>query len=211
MVQRIEELLAQRPPEDQELVHFTESLAAEMIQTYSAPGDRVLDPFAGFGTTLVVAERLGREAVGVELMPERAEQVRRRTGPSCEVVIGDARRLADLVTGPFALCLTSPPYLTRNDHPEDPLQAYAVESGDYAGYLASISEVFGHVRDLLAPGGHAVVNVANTEENGVFTPLAWDVARVVSEHLTLLGETYLAWDTLLPGIASDHCLAFRRD
>jgi DNA modification methylase len=211
MLQRIEELLAQRPPDDQELVHFTESLALAMIEEYSRPGDRVLDPFAGFGTTLRVAERLGRRAVGVELMSERVEQVRGRTGPACEVLQGDARDLASLVEGPFTLCLTSPPYLTRNDHPEDPLQAYAVEAGDYDGYLASLGTVFAQVRELLAPGGYAVVNVANTEQDGVFTPLAWDLAGVLARELTLVGETYLAWNTLLPGIASDHCLVLRRD
>src|ERR687885_726923 len=43
-------------------------------------GDLVLDPFAGYGTTLVVAARLGRRALGVELLPERAALIRRRLG-----------------------------------------------------------------------------------------------------------------------------------
>jgi DNA modification methylase len=210
LIQRLDELLEQRPPDDQELVTFTESLATEFVEELSRPGDLVLDPFAGFGTTLVVAERLGRRGFGIELMPERVEQVRRRIGVGATVVLGDARDVGTLVTEPVALCLTSPPYLTTNDHPEDPLQAYEVEAGDYAGYLASLADVFDQVAQVLAPGGHAVVNVANTTQDGVFTPLAWDVARALSAHLDLLGETYVAWDTLLPGIASDHCLVFRR-
>lgn len=40
----------------------------------------VLDPFAGSGTTLLVANRLGCHAVGVELNPEYAEIARRRVG-----------------------------------------------------------------------------------------------------------------------------------
>lgn len=209
MIQRVEELLAQRPPDGQELVHFTESFATTVIEELTAPGDLVLDPFAGYGTTLVVAERLGRRGVGIELIADRVEQISPRTGPGTSVLLGDARNLADLVHDPVTLCLTSPPYLTANDHPEDPLQGYEIEAGDYDGYLAALGEVFAQVADLLVPGGHAVVNVANTTEAGVFTPLAWDVARVVSRNLTLLGETYLAWDTLLPGIASDHALLFR--
>jgi site-specific DNA-methyltransferase (adenine-specific) len=40
----------------------------------------VLDPFAGSGTTLLVAQRLGRDAVGIELKPEYLEMARRRVG-----------------------------------------------------------------------------------------------------------------------------------
>ena len=35
----------------------------------SRPGDLVLDPFAGAGTTLYVAKELGRQGLGIELNP----------------------------------------------------------------------------------------------------------------------------------------------
>jgi DNA modification methylase len=50
---------------------------------------RVLDPFAGSGTTLAVAVAVagGREAIGVELNPAYAELARQRVGPVlCEVI-----------------------------------------------------------------------------------------------------------------------------
>jgi site-specific DNA-methyltransferase (adenine-specific) len=40
----------------------------------------VLDPFAGSGTTLRVARRLGRDALGIELNPEFARLARERAG-----------------------------------------------------------------------------------------------------------------------------------
>ncbi len=55
-----------------------ERLLARIIEACSNPGDVVLDPFAGSGTTLVVAKKLGRRYLGFELSPEYAAQVRRR-------------------------------------------------------------------------------------------------------------------------------------
>jgi DNA modification methylase len=62
---KIAELVEQRPIGAEEDVHFPESLVAAVIDEYTLPGQRVLDPFAGYGTTLVVAERMGRKAIGV--------------------------------------------------------------------------------------------------------------------------------------------------
>lgn len=44
----------------------------------SNPGDIVLDPFAGCGTTQVVAERLGREWIGIDISPTAVNLMRRR-------------------------------------------------------------------------------------------------------------------------------------
>ena len=219
LLQRVAELVEQRPPGDQELVHFTESLATTAIEELTSAGDRVLDPFAGYGTTLVVSRRLGRASVGVELLPERVTQVRDRlasgdgtgTGVQAEVVEGDARRLAELVEGPFDLCLTSPPYMTANAHPENPLKGYEVPDGDYPTYLEQLGEVFGQVAGLLRPGGHLALNVANTVQEGVLTPLAFDLAAVVGRHLTLVHDVVVCWDGTTWGVGADFLLVFRRD
>jgi site-specific DNA-methyltransferase (cytosine-N4-specific) len=57
---------------------FPESLAERCIRIASAPGDLVLDPFVGSGTTAVAAAALGRRFVGCELNPEYVELARRR-------------------------------------------------------------------------------------------------------------------------------------
>lgn len=49
-----------------------------MIAVSSRPGDAVLDPFAGSGSTLVAAKALGRKAIGVELEERYAEIAARR-------------------------------------------------------------------------------------------------------------------------------------
>lgn len=59
---------------------FPEALVEPCILAGSRPGDLVLDPFMGAGTTAVVAERLGRRWVGCELNPEYAAIAERRIG-----------------------------------------------------------------------------------------------------------------------------------
>ncbi len=49
---------------------FPETLPELCITASTRPGDLVLDPFAGSGTTLRVAQRLRRRSVGIELNPE---------------------------------------------------------------------------------------------------------------------------------------------
>lgn len=44
-----------------------EKLIAKLILASSKPGDLVLDPFLGSGTTSVVAKKLGRQFIGIEL------------------------------------------------------------------------------------------------------------------------------------------------
>ncbi|MBE7087175.1 MAG: site-specific DNA-methyltransferase, partial [Clostridiales bacterium] len=46
-----------------------EKLIAKLILASSNEGDLVLDPFAGSGTTQVVAKKLGRKYIGIEQNP----------------------------------------------------------------------------------------------------------------------------------------------
>jgi len=54
------------------------NLMGHFIRLHTAPGDVVLDPFLGSGTTAVACERLGRRWVGCEINPEYAALAEKR-------------------------------------------------------------------------------------------------------------------------------------
>ncbi len=53
-------------------------LLLRIILSSTNPGDVILDPFAGSGTTLVVAEQLGRKSIGIELDSRNVALIRDR-------------------------------------------------------------------------------------------------------------------------------------
>jgi DNA modification methylase len=210
-IQRIADLVAERPEGTADDIHFTEALAESLIGHASRPGDLILDPFAGYGTTVAVAERMGRRAVGIELIPEHLEIARRRTGDRASLILGDARDLARLVSSPVDLVLTSPPYMPSVDHPENPLTGYATDDGDYATYLRELGWIFEQAAALLRPGGQLIVNVADViAVDGSVTPLARDIGGLIDEHVPLMGVTAIEWDEQPVGLDADYLLWFRR-
>ncbi|MCS6898105.1 MAG: site-specific DNA-methyltransferase, partial [Nitrospira sp.] len=55
-----------------------EQLLGRIIKLSSHPGELVLDPFAGSGSTLIVAKKLGRDWLGFEISAHYAERIRQR-------------------------------------------------------------------------------------------------------------------------------------
>lgn len=98
------------------------AIAAHAIATWTHPGDVVLDPMAGTGTSIVEAMHAGRHGLGIEYEPRWARlaadnialaAAQGATGTG-HIWHGDARHLTHLIParyrGQVALVLTSPPY-----------------------------------------------------------------------------------------------------
>lgn len=60
------------------------ALMEALVRDYSNPGETILDPFAGSGTTLVAAHRNGRKGFGYETDLEYVEVARKRLGATSE-------------------------------------------------------------------------------------------------------------------------------
>ncbi len=196
------------PPAFQEYdVRYPESLVEIFLQEYTQPGNTILDPFTGFGTTLIVAERLGRIAYGVEINAEKVAYVRAKLAYPDHLIQGDARLLSEMALPSIDFSMTSPPYTSIDDF-DDPFTDYTSQSHGYQDYLKNIRKVYGQLRGLMRPAGTVVVEIANIKRFGRVTPLAWDVAGEISQVLHFEGEVVVCWDHYGYGYDHSYCLVF---
>lgn len=60
---------------------FPEELPEWFIKLFTKENDTVLDPFMGSGTTLVVANRMRRNSIGIDIVPQYYEMVKQQLRP----------------------------------------------------------------------------------------------------------------------------------
>jgi len=58
---------------------FPEALPEWFIKLFTKQGDTILDPFMGSGTTIFVAQRMRRNSIGIDTLPEYVEMVKNKT------------------------------------------------------------------------------------------------------------------------------------
>ena len=202
------------------------AIAARAIAAYSAPGDLVVDPMAGIGSTLVEAVHQGRDAIGIEYEQSWADMARanvahaRTQGASgsAEVVCGDARHLPGVVDpavrGLVALVFTSPPYgpslhgrvrtvpgqgVQRyfNRYSQDPANLAHV---GVAGLLDAMETIMSGAAQMLRPGGIMAMTVRPWWSGGQLVDLPGALVRVGEASGFVLFERNVA---LLAGLRDD--------
>ena len=199
------------PPEFQnDDIRYSDSFAEYFIEHYSKPGNIVFDPFAGYGTTLYAAEKLKRQAFGIEYLPERVEFIKGNLKNPANIHCGSALKLDGIKVQGIDLVLTSPPYMQRINHPEYPFAGYEITGQGYDDYLLDVTEIFKQIKCRLKIEGYVVVEASNLLIDGVFTPLAWDIAQVIGSILSFKQEIIIDWqcDTVPAyGFGYDHSYA----
>jgi adenine-specific DNA-methyltransferase len=120
-----------------------------LLERYTRPGDTVLDPFCGGGTTLDVAASLGRTGLGSDLAPTRRD-IRR----------ADARQLP-FESSSVDFVFMDPPYSTHVEYSEDARCIGKLEAFDSA-YFAALEQVFSEVSRVLRPRRYLAVYVQDS-------------------------------------------------
>lgn len=202
------------------LVHpakFPETMAQEFIEFFTKRGERVLDPMAGTGSTLIAALRAGRHSWGIELSPKYAEIAQKaiaeektclgETGKDLEAITicCDAARMSALELPQFDYVLTSPPYwdmlhakgaeTQRNRRNTKELDVFYSDDPDdlgnvhsYEEFLARLFSIYAGLKPLLRPNAYLTIIVKNVKKGGRMYPLAWDLGRELGKVYTLKDE-----------------------
>ncbi|WP_061294054.1 TRM11 family SAM-dependent methyltransferase [Herbidospora cretacea] len=204
------------------------AIAAKVIDTYSEPGELVVDPMCGIGTTLVEAAHLGRESAGVEFEQRWADlaranlaHARRQGAPGTgKVVVGDARAISALLSdaaGQAALVLTSPPYgAATHGHVRSSRDSgqpgvrkwnhlYSRDRGNLAhqglpGLLEGFGRILAGCVRLLRPGGVVAVTVRPYRERGELIDLPGQVQQAAEQVGLVLADRIVC---LLCGLGQD--------
>ena len=172
------------------------SIANHAIATYTKPGQVVLDPMCGIGTTISEAARLGRTGLGIEyehrwtVMARRNLELAKQQGAEGDGFIwrADSRHLppdlADAYTGRIDFILTSPPYGKAN-HGQLAIEGRSghvgpVEKRDHRYgkdranlgrrsariQQAGFADILQCVRPLLAPGARVAITARPYRQHG---------------------------------------------
>ena len=162
---------------------FAESLVEYFLEKFTKEGDIVLDIFAGLGTTLFVAEEMGRIPFGVELSEARYTYIKKNLQNEENIIHGDSLKLLEYDIPICDFCISSPIYMSK-DETKNPYTAYTIE-GTYDQYLEDTKK--------MKYGSKIVIEVSNIKTKNEVTTLAWDIGKEVSKILHFEGEIIVNW------------------
>lgn len=125
-------------------------IVAQTLHYYTAPGDLVVDPLAGGGVTLDVADAMGRRCLAYDIEPVRSD-VRRN----------DVRDGIPLEAQPADLVFLDPPYFTMLADAYPDAGASRTHLEGWKRFLRRLAQV---AFEALRPGGYVALLIANQTE-----------------------------------------------
>lgn len=184
---------------------YSPTMIEGFIKFFTKKGQTVLDPFAGIGSTLVAAKRTGRIGYGIELNKKYFNVALKRTPEFKENLFNtNAEEIKKLDLPQIDFCISSPPYWdvlnrsTRDFHTKREDKGldlkYSSKNSDlgniddYDEFMDRLCKIYVDIHGLMRKGAYIVIIVKNVKKGGVLYPLAWDLARKLSNTYTLKDE-----------------------
>ena len=156
-----------------------------IILRYSQEGDKVLDQFAGGGTTLVEAKLLNRNIIGVDINPEaiqlcnEAVDFERENCGQVYIRRGDARNLSFVKDETVDLICTHPPYagiIKYSEGIDGDLAQLSVNE-----FLKETANVATESYRVLKKGKFAAFLMGDTRQKGCMIPMSFHFMKIFQD------------------------------
>jgi len=169
--------------------NFIPQIPNQLMRRFTKKGDVVLDTFLGSGTTLIECKRLGRNGIGIELLPKVAEIAKQRVSQESlfdskvftEILIVDSTKketrqnvekiLKSQGRKNVQLIIMHPPYhdiIKFSDRPDDLSNAKSVDE-----FLKLFGNVVSNFLDLLEKKHYLAVVIGDKYTNSEWVPLGF--------------------------------------
>ena len=190
-------------------VNFIPQIPNQLMRRFTKKGDVVLDTFLGSGTTLIECKRLGRNGVGIELLPQIAEMAKQRISQETlfdpndklfsTILVADSTKeatrkkveevLKNHVKQNVQLIIMHPPYhdiIKFSNRPDDLSNAKSVSE-----FLRLFGDVVSNFLDLLERKHYLAVVIGDKYTNSEWVPLGFMVMQEVLNRGSLILKSIL--------------------
>jgi DNA modification methylase len=180
--------------------NFIPQIPNQLLRRYTKKSEWVLDPFLGSGTTLIEAQRLGRNAVGIELSKKVLDQTKRNIAKEAnpikiklEFIDGDSatvdlkKVISDIDIKSFQFQIFHPPYwdiIKFSDSKSDLSNTNSIEE-----FLKGFGSVLDNCLPHLDKKRFAAVVISDKYSGGEWIPLGFYVMQEVLKRGMILKST----------------------